>query len=75
MRGVLFGEMIKCHPPKGAGYSLSGLIADFFADENIPVLMSCPIGHGKEIWTLPLGVEAELDANAKKLILKENGVC
>ena len=74
VRGVIFGEMINCHPGGNDGYSLQDVIADFFKDDDFPVMMNCPIGHGDEIWTIPLGMEAELDARARKLTLTECGI-
>ena len=74
VRGVIFGEMVDCQPTKKEGYSLREVIVDFFRDDSFPVLMNCPVGHGDEIWTLPLGVEVILDAGAKKLTLSDCGV-
>ena len=74
VQGVILGEMVDCHPGKHEGYSLQDVIADFFRNDDFPVLMNCPIGHGEEIWTLPLGVKAELDSESRKLTLTDCGV-
>ena len=73
IRGIVFGEMINCQPNKSEPYTLRKTISDFFKTDNFPVLMNCPVGHGKEMWTLPLGVPAILDSEAKSLTIKENG--
>jgi muramoyltetrapeptide carboxypeptidase len=73
IRGIVFGEMINCQPNKSEPYTLRKTISDFFNTDNFPVLMNCPVGHGKEMWTLPLGVPAILDSEAKSLTIKENG--
>ncbi|MBT7180441.1 MAG: hypothetical protein HN907_12990, partial [Nitrospina sp.] len=41
---------------------------------GFPILTHCPIGHGKEVWTLPLETSATLDSKAKTLELKHCGV-
>ena len=73
IRGIVFGEMINCQPNINEFYTLRETISDFFKNYRFPILMSCPIGHGKEMWTLPLGVPAILDSEAKSLVIKENG--
>ena len=73
IRGIVFGEMINCHPNKSELYTLKETISDFFKNDSFPIMMNCPIGHGKEMWTLPLGVQAILDSEAKSLTIEENG--
>jgi len=74
VKGVIFGEMINCHFAKGQSGRLQDVLFDVLKDEAFPVLMDCPIGHGHEMWTLPLGVDATLDADSKTLGVKHNGV-
>ncbi|MFQ5672407.1 MAG: LD-carboxypeptidase [Nitrospinales bacterium] len=74
VRGIVFGEMINCRPAKNDSYCLDDVIADCFKDDSFPILANCPIAHGKEMWTLPLGVEATLDTQSKSLTLKDCGV-
>ncbi len=74
VKGVVFGEMIQCHFAKGQSGRLEDVVMDVLKDESFPVLYNCPIGHGPEMWTVPLGVEATLDADAKTLDMKHNGV-
>ncbi len=73
IRGIVFGEMINCQPNKNETYTLRKTISEFFKTDDFPILMNCPVGHGKEMWTLPLGVPAILDSEAKSLTIKENG--
>jgi muramoyltetrapeptide carboxypeptidase len=73
IRGIVFGEMVNCQPNKNESYTLRETISDFFKNAAFPILMNCPIGHGKEMWTLPLGIPAILDSEAKSLIIKESG--
>ena len=37
----------------------------------VPVLYGLPIGHGAEMVTIPLGVQATLDADARTLTIDE----
>jgi len=38
------------------------------------VLYKLPLGHGKHLATIPLGVTATLDAGARTLTIEEPGV-
>ena len=73
IRGIVFGEMINCQPNKNEPYTLKKTISDFFKNDDFPILMNCPIGHGKEMWTLPLGASVILDSEEKSLTIEENG--
>ena len=74
VKGIVFGEMVNCRFPDGQTGRLENLIRDHLPKRSIPVLTHCPVGHGNEMWTLPLGVEATLDTDSKSLRLKNNGV-
>lgn len=41
---------------------------------KIPVIANFPLGHVKEKFTMPIGVQAEVDADAKKITLLEPAV-
>jgi muramoyltetrapeptide carboxypeptidase len=74
VRGIIFGEMVNCNSQKPGDGKLQHVLADLFPDPKIPLLTHCPIGHGKEIWTLPFETQATLDTSSKTLILKNCGV-
>lgn len=74
VKGIVFGEMINCRFGDGQKGKLEDLFRDIVPNRSIPVLTNCPVGHGNEMWTLPLGVEATLDTDTKSLRLKTNGV-
>jgi muramoyltetrapeptide carboxypeptidase len=40
----------------------------------VPVLYKLPLGHGKHLASMPLGVTATLDADARTLTIDEPGV-
>lgn len=73
-RGIILGEMANCKPQKPGDGKLEDVLADLFPKPDIPVLTHCPIGHSKEIWTLPFETRATLDTSSKSLELKNCGV-
>lgn len=74
VKAVIFGEMVNCKFNSGQKGSLDDLIRDIFKDDPFPVVTNCPIGHGNEMWTLPLGVQATLNTKSKSLTLESCGV-
>ena len=56
-----------CHPKSKQDGTLDDIYRDVFSELDIPILSGVPIGHGKEMWTLPIGLPAVFDAGAKIL--------
>ena len=71
---VIFGEMVNCKFNAGQTGTLDAMLGEFFKSDSFPVLTNCPIGHGEEMWTLPLGVCAKLNTKTKSLSLENCGV-
>ncbi len=74
VRGIIFGEMVNCRPQHKSDGMFEDILADIFLKPAFPILTHCPIGHGEEVWTLPLETSATLDSEAKTLELKHCGV-
>jgi muramoyltetrapeptide carboxypeptidase len=74
VRGIIFGEMVNCRSQRRGEGTIKDILADLFPNPGFPILTHCPIGHGKEVWTLPLETSATLDSEAKTLELKHCGV-
>jgi muramoyltetrapeptide carboxypeptidase len=74
VRGIIFGEMVNCNPQKSGDGKLEDILGGLFPKPDIPILTHCPIGHSKEIWTLPFETQTTLDASTKSLELKNCGV-
>ena len=74
VRAVLFGDMSLNRVGPNEPYGVEGVIEDVLGDLDVPILSGFPIGHGDNSLTLPLGVEAELDADAGSLALLESPV-
>lgn len=45
-------------------FSVAGVLEQYFKDLGVPVLRNFPLGHVKENCPVPLGAEAEIDAEA-----------
>ena len=74
--GVVWGTCTDCTPDAtGSSYelslSMSELLDDILGPIGKPVLAGVVFGHTREKATIPLGVEAELDAGAKTFTLVE----
>jgi len=56
-------------PPRSK--TLEDVLKDRLGGLGIPVLYGLHLGHGASLATLPLGVEATIDADALKLTIDE----
>lgn len=72
--GILMGECKDCPPPgKDSAYSLGEVIDYLLGDLGIPVLYGLSFGHTIDQVTLPLGVQATLDADRQTLNVTQAG--
>ena len=74
IRGIVFGEMVNCLPHRKTGGSFKEILKDVFVSGSFPILINFPSGHGREMLTFPIGVEARLDTKLKTLEFKNCGV-
>ena len=65
--GVICGAWARCGPRE----QVHAVLADRFGDLGVPVLAWANVGHGGRSQAFPLGVEAELDADAATLRFTE----
>jgi len=78
--GIVFGEPVGIEPARWDpdGYDqtlfLDDVLRDRLGDLGIPVLKGFPLGHGRDILTVPLGRRARLDADARTFEVLEPGV-
>ena len=62
--GLILGQFTDCSPASPQqSYSLSEVLQQHFGTAAFPILSNAPLGHTENKWTLPLGVEATLDAD------------
>ena len=75
VRGIVFGEMLNCSQNAENEYRLQEVIVDILAEFRFPILYGLSSGHTEsDALTLPFGVEAQLDADGKILLLEEPAV-
>lgn len=71
--GVAFGFCTDC-PVRGPSLGLEEVLADHLGPLGVPALSGLAFGHVEKKLTLPLGLEATLDADAGTLTIDEAAV-
>ncbi len=77
--GVVFDKMPKVKtashlPGYSSSLSVEDVISDRFKEYDYPVCLGLSLGHIKDKPTLPLGINAELNADSGRISLLESGV-
>jgi muramoyltetrapeptide carboxypeptidase len=80
LAGVVVGELHRCDYgdlPRDvsdwrAGKSLEDVLEKHLLPLGVPALYKLPLGHGKHLATIPLGVRCTLDADARTLTVDES---
>jgi muramoyltetrapeptide carboxypeptidase len=73
--GIVWGECSKCEGKAfDAGFSVGEVVDSILGGLNKPVLSGLTIGHTDDQLTLPLGVQATLDADKGTLTIEESAV-
>jgi muramoyltetrapeptide carboxypeptidase len=75
--GVVVGDMERCdwreaRPEWPRTKSIEDVLEAHLEPLDVPVLYKLPLGHGKHLATLPLGVTCTLDADARSLTVDED---
>lgn len=76
IRGLLIGECADCGPRDykpsfNSTFTLGEVLDNILGDLRVPVLSGMTIGHTADQVTLPIGVQAVLDADAGTLTVEE----
>jgi muramoyltetrapeptide carboxypeptidase len=79
LAGIVVGELDKCdwreeRPETPRTRSIEDVLERCLAPLGVPILYKLPLGHGKHLATIPLGVQATLDADAQTLTIDQPGV-
>ena len=75
VKGVVWGTCSKCDPGEGFGsLTIPDVLDDHVKPLAVPAFYGAMIGHVERQFTLPLGVEAEIDANAGTIRMLEPAV-
>jgi muramoyltetrapeptide carboxypeptidase len=74
--GVVIGEMFECEDwrfpdPPIRGRSMEDVFEHHLGPLGVPVVFNLPLGHGKHLATLPLGVTATVDADERRVVIEE----
>ena len=77
VRGVVIGDLVGCEWSDGGGSPfprtkvLEEMLEERLGPLGVPVLYRFPFGHGTHLATLPLGVQATVDASSCSLVITE----
>jgi muramoyltetrapeptide carboxypeptidase len=75
IRGLVFGDCSRCQAPKIAGsLTLDSVLLSHLRSLRIPAWRGSLIGHGEAQFTVPIGVQAEIDADEGTIQLLEPAV-
>ena len=74
LAGIALGVFEDCNPKDTGSQSLIAVIKDRLGDLGIPVIYGLSFGHIRDQFTLPIGIEAELDTEKATMTFLETGV-
>lgn len=75
INGFVFGRCTDCDPGRGFGsLTLEEMLAEHIGPLGIPAFSGSMIGHIDEQFTIPLGIDVEMDAEAGTIRMLEAGV-
>lgn len=75
LAGIVFGKCTDCPPSKNYGsLTLEDIFEDHIKPLKIPAFSGAMIGHIKDKFTVPIGIEATVDADEGTIKLKESAV-
>jgi muramoyltetrapeptide carboxypeptidase len=74
--GIILADWNNCNPEEGEeSLSLMEVFSDIIKPSGKPTIFNLKAGHCTPKMTVPLGVNAILDANNGKVIIKESACC
>lgn len=74
LAGFIFGKCTDCGAGPQPTFSVREVINQHIKPLNVPAIFNADIGHEDDNFTLPMGIEAELDADGGIINLLEPGV-
>jgi muramoyltetrapeptide carboxypeptidase len=76
VKGVVFGTCSQCGPGNDnyAALTMEQILADHIKTLGVPAWQGAMIGHDTPQWTVPFGLEVEIDATACTVTMTEPGV-
>jgi muramoyltetrapeptide carboxypeptidase len=75
LAGFIFGKCTNCGPGEGYGsLTLEEVFADHITPLRIPAFAGAMIGHIENKFTVPIGIDADMDADKGILTMRESAV-
>jgi len=74
VRGVVFGEMVRCRFPEESPDRLETVLMEILSGYDFPVLFGFPSGHGGLNLALPFGIPVSVDTDKRSLSLLDSAV-
>jgi muramoyltetrapeptide carboxypeptidase len=74
LAGVAFGRCTDCPIGEGPSFSLEELLHEHLGSLGVPAIAGLAFGHVQKMLTLPIGLEATLDADAGTLTFDQPSV-
>jgi muramoyltetrapeptide carboxypeptidase len=72
--GFIFGQCTNCKPGDEPTFSVMQVLRDHIQPLAIPAWYGSMIGHIKDKFTMPLGIDVEIDANVGTIQMLESAV-
>jgi muramoyltetrapeptide carboxypeptidase len=74
LAGIALGVFEDCNPKDMTSQSLIEVFRDRLGDLGIPVVYGLSFGHIRDQFTLPIGIEAEMDTETATVTFLESAV-
>jgi muramoyltetrapeptide carboxypeptidase len=74
LAGIALGVFADCDAPDDKSQTLIDVVKDQLGNLGIPVIYGLSFGHIRDQFTLPIGIEAELDTEKATMTFLESGV-
>jgi muramoyltetrapeptide carboxypeptidase len=74
LAGIALGVFAECDAPDDKSQTVIDVVKDQLGNLGIPVIYGLSFGHIHDQFTLPVGIEAELDTEKATMTFLENGV-
>jgi muramoyltetrapeptide carboxypeptidase len=74
LAGIALGVFADCDAPDDKSQTVIDVVKDQLGDLGIPVIYGLSFGHIRDQFTLPVGIEAEMDTEKATITFLESGV-
>lgn len=74
LAGIALGIFEDCNPPDDKSQTVIDVVKDQLGNLGIPVIYGLSFGHIRDQFTLPIGIEAEMNTEKATMTFLESGV-